>query len=84
MSPTELLSHVRHEPFRPFRLVLTNGAVHNIHHPDQCMVMPKALVVGETTDPDGGLIEWTITLKYWLVARVEPLPAVSEVIAASA
>ena len=73
MAPNQILAAVRRVPFEPFRMVLANGAAYDIQHPDQCMVMPKQVVVGEvmsSADADG-FIGWTVTVNPWNVIRIE-------------
>jgi hypothetical protein len=71
MAPDQILAAVRRSPFEPFRMVLANGTSHDIHHPDQCMVMPKSVVVGKALSSDDGFIEWTVTVNPWNVIRIE-------------
>ena len=71
MAPQEILKYVRQTPFEPFRLVLADGAKYDIHHPDQCMVMKKSVVIGEVSNAVGGFIEWTININCWNVIRIE-------------
>ncbi|MBN9119113.1 MAG: hypothetical protein J0I06_08120 [Planctomycetes bacterium] len=82
MSPLEILSHVRHTPFEPFRLILLDGAKYDIRRADQCMVMKREVVIG-VPDRAGELIEYMLKFHYHVVVRVEPLP-VPETPAASA
>ena len=84
MAPHELLAHVRRTPFEPFRLVLADGAKYEIHHPDQCMVMKKDVVIGEVSRGPAEFIEWTIKLNCYNVIRTEPLAASPLACAASA
>jgi hypothetical protein len=72
MSPHDNLDEVRRTPFEPFRLVLSDGARYDIRHPDQCMVMPKSVMIGEVT-PEDDFIEWTININCWNVVRIEPI-----------
>jgi hypothetical protein len=77
MSPAQILAEVRRTPFEPFRLVLGNGAVYEIRHPDQCMVMPKSVVVGQvkpTPAHEDGFIEWTVAVNPFNVVRIEHEP----------
>jgi len=83
MAPHELLAHVRRTPFEPFRLVLADGAKYEIHHPDQCMVMKREVVIGEVSRGPTEFIDWTIKLNCFNVIRVEPL-AVREPVAVPA
>lgn len=73
MSPAQILAEVRRSPFEPFRIVLANGAVYNIRHPDQCMVMAKSVVVGEVSPVADEFIEWTVTINPWNIIKVEPV-----------
>jgi hypothetical protein len=72
MAPNQILAEVRRSPFEPFRMVLGNGAVYDIRHPDQCMVMPKAVVVGQVSPHgDNDLIAWTVNVNPYNVIRIE-------------
>ncbi len=46
MRRDELIRLLRAQPFRPFRLKLSNGAVHEIRHPDMAIVTPSAIYIG--------------------------------------
>jgi hypothetical protein len=71
MAPDQILAEVRRTPFEPFNLVLSNGRVYSIRHPDQCMVMQKSVVVGEVSPVTDEFIEYTVTINPWNVIRVE-------------
>jgi hypothetical protein len=46
MSQAEILRLLRDQPFRPFRLQLTDGISYEIRHPDMAIVTPAAVYVG--------------------------------------
>jgi hypothetical protein len=46
MRREELLRLLRTQPFRPFRLRLSNDSTYEIHHPDMAIVTPSAVYVG--------------------------------------
>lgn len=71
MAPAQILAEVRRTPFAPFHLVLANGASYHIRHPDQCMVQPKSVMVGEVSPADDGFIAWTVSVNPWNVIRLE-------------
>lgn len=77
MAPKQILAEVRRTPFEPFQLVLADGARYEIRHPDQCMVMPKSVVIGEVSPSDDGFIEWTININCWNVIRIDRESAVT-------
>jgi hypothetical protein len=37
---------LQERPFRPFRLVLTGGVVHEIRHPEMAIVTPSTVFIG--------------------------------------
>jgi hypothetical protein len=45
------LEHTRRQPFEPFRIVLSDGRVYDVRHPDMCIAGQSALYVG-VTDAD--------------------------------
>lgn len=45
MRPTDLLEYVKAEPFRPFRLRLTNGTSYEIRHPELIKVGRSSALV---------------------------------------
>ena len=82
MAPQEILATVRRTPFEPFRLVLADGAKHDIHHADQCMVMKRDVVIGLSA-PGSDFVEYTLKINCYNVRAVEPIAA-REACAASA
>jgi hypothetical protein len=46
MGQTEIIQLTRQQPFRPFRLVLSNNQAFDIRHPDMALATPWAVHVG--------------------------------------
>ena len=46
MGQKDLAQLIRAVPFRPFRLVLSNNKVFEIHHPDLALVTPTTVHIG--------------------------------------
>jgi hypothetical protein len=46
MRPSEILSHLRKQPFEPFRLFLSDGGKYDVRHPELALVSPHTVVVG--------------------------------------
>lgn len=46
MRREELLRLLRAQPFRPFRLRLSNDSIYEIRHPDMAIVTPSAVYAG--------------------------------------
>jgi hypothetical protein len=46
MSPDDIYRALRQQPFRPFRLHLSNGRSHEVRHPDLVLVGRTTMIVG--------------------------------------
>ena len=46
MTRSDLRTRARQHPFRPFRLVLTDGTAYDVRHPDFLMIGRDSAVVG--------------------------------------
>src|SRR5215207_9744706 len=53
MRREQLESALRESPFKPFRVILTNGRAHDIWHPEFFMLLSGSAIVGHP-DPAGG------------------------------
>jgi hypothetical protein len=56
MSPQELHDALKHKPFEPFRIVMTDGQGYDIRHPDLLMVGLRTTTVGLTGQPGPDLL----------------------------
>jgi hypothetical protein len=72
MSPKDLRQMVRAQPFRPFRVELSNGAAYLVSHPDMALVTDTALVIGVpgVKNPDDAERFHIVALEH--VARLIP------------
>ena len=73
MSAEELRDTLRHQPFEPFRLVMTDGTGYEIRHPDLLWVGRHTTMVGLTGQPGQSLYERSIKVDLLHVMRLEPL-----------
>ncbi|MFH1920828.1 MAG: hypothetical protein ABIP48_13170 [Planctomycetota bacterium] len=46
MRPEDLRQFLRHEPFRPFRVTLTDGRTYDIRHPELVAMGRSSLIIG--------------------------------------
>ncbi len=74
MLPQQLQDALRKRPFRPFRIVQTDGTIYDVRHPELLMVGLTEAVVGLNLDPAQPLFERTATLDLFHIIRIEPLP----------
>ena len=73
MAPEELRDTLIHQPFEPFRLVMTDGVSYDIRHPDLLLVGKRSAVVGLTGDPGQTFFERTVKVDLLHIIRIEPL-----------
>ncbi len=53
MRADEIRNHLRRQPFRPFRLYLSNGVSHDVRHPEMAIVGRNVVALGvQTNDND--------------------------------
>jgi hypothetical protein len=74
MTQEELQDAARHQPFQPFRLVLTTGATFDVRHPNLIMVGRRSAVIGITKEPGGTAYDRTIKVDLLHVVGIEELP----------
>lgn len=72
MDPDELFQIVRHQPFEPFRIHVSDGTVYAIKHPDQIVIGKRACHVGIGRQKDGPFPKIAIVANVH-IARLEPL-----------
>jgi hypothetical protein len=73
MTPTELREDLRAQPFRPIRLIVSDGSHYDIFHPELCMVGLGSVIVGLSSDPASPFFERTVRMDNRHVTRVLPL-----------
>ena len=53
MGGVEVIRLLRDQPFKPFRMKISNGVAYEVRHPDMAIVTPTAVYVGiPPTEPD--------------------------------
>jgi hypothetical protein len=75
MSHEDLFNHLRERPFRPFRLVLTEGTVYEVRHPELFMLGNRSVVIGLPRHPTETTYERTTMVDLFHIVRLEPLEA---------
>ncbi len=72
MDPDELYLKVKHQPFEPFRIHVSDGIAYKIDHPDQIMVGRRSCYVGIAGRSDGPF-QRIATVANIHITRLEPL-----------
>jgi hypothetical protein len=73
MAPGELRESLKHDPFEPFRLILTDGSGFDIRHPDLLMVGKRTAIVGLTGEPGQTFFERSVKVDLFDIIRVDPI-----------
>lgn len=66
----DLLVHA--EPFRPFRVALTNGNAYEVRHPEFFMLLPGTVIIGHPEAKEGERPATIVDLSH--IAEAEQLP----------
>ena len=74
MNQDDVYKFARREPFKPFRLTLTTGAVLDVHHPDLIMVGRRSAVVGISKRAGGTAYDRTVDVDLMHIVTAEPIP----------
>lgn len=73
MAPDQLRALLRRQPFRPFRLIMSNGNSYDVVSPEWMMVTATTTVVGIPGESgDGELVN---LLDNFQIADVQPIDA---------
>jgi hypothetical protein len=79
MRPDDIRALLRHHPFRPFRLVLTNNVVYEIRHPELVAVTRSLVHLGLPASPlPGAHAERVVSVALLHIVQYElltPAPA---------
>ena len=74
MPPQDLAEVLKKVPFRPFRVVLTEGTAYDIYHPELFMLGRRSAVIGlkPPTDPEPWYDRY-VTVDLLRIVRLEVL-----------
>ena len=78
MRPEDIREFLRRQPFRPFRLTLTDGRTYDVMHPELAMVGRSSMEVGlaRPGDPEN-IADRIISLSLLHIMQIEPLESVA-------
>ena len=73
MRSQELRDHLRKRPFRPLRLVLTDGRTFEVRHPELAVVGQSTVAVGlaDRAIPSRSTIDWSRS-PWWISCGSSP------------
>jgi hypothetical protein len=73
MAPENLRDALRKQPFKPFRMVMTDGVGFDVRHPALLWVGTRSAMVGLTGEPGQTFFERAFEVDLLHVIRIEPL-----------
>jgi hypothetical protein len=72
MAPADIRNLVQRKPFRPFRVVTSDGTIHEVRHPDLVMVGLASVVIGYPSAQDPQSYERMDIVSLRHIVRLEP------------
>ena len=72
--PEEIQARLRQQPFRPLRLVVSEGLRYDIHHPDLVMVGQRDLTIGSPSANNPSIYNGLTRVAIVHVVGMEDLP----------
>lgn len=72
MTPETIQQHLHRQPFRPFRVFLSDGSAHEIRHPEMALLTRREVIIAMPQDVTH-LPERTVTCDLLHVTRLEPI-----------
>jgi len=74
MCPQDIREFLRDEPFKPFRLTLTDGRSYDIRHPELAMVGRSTVAIGVPAgDEAEPIYDRLITVSLLHIMQAEPI-----------
>ena len=75
MLPEALLSYIKAEPFRPFRIQMNSGRTFDIRHPEMIRVTSRDVVIFTSVDDNPDIYDRWFSIGYGLIETVSHLDA---------
>jgi hypothetical protein len=72
MTPEAIQKHLLSQPFRPFRVFLSDGAVYEVRQPEMVLVMQREVVIA-LPERGGRLPERAVYCDPLHITRIEPI-----------
>jgi hypothetical protein len=78
MRNEEIRAMLKKVPFQPFRMLLSNGKVYDIPHPDLAIVLRNDMIIGLPADDlPAGVADRFAFVALMHINNIEPLPPAS-------
>ena len=77
MSPTEIVSHLRRQPFEPFRICVSDGSIYDVPHPEFVLVTRTNVAIALKLS-EGDLPDRTVYCDPLHITRIVPFDEISK------
>jgi hypothetical protein len=75
MSPQQILTYLKDQPFRPFRIRMTSGRTYDIRHPKMAKVARDCVILFSLVSDNPEVVDHWETISLLLVESVSHLDA---------
>jgi hypothetical protein len=72
MTPETVQKHLLQQPFRPFRVFLSDGAVYEVRQPEMVFIAQREIIIG-LPKPGEKFPRHTVYCDLLHVTRIEPI-----------
>jgi len=78
MRPEDIREFIKHQPFQPFRMTLTDGRTYDVLHPELAMVGRSTVSIGvpRPGDPEP-VYDRLVMISLLHIMQIEPLESVA-------
>ena len=52
MNSEQILAHLRKQPFKPFRIIISDGSSYEVRHPELAMVQRREVIIALPQVPE--------------------------------
>ena len=73
MAPNDIVVELRRTRFTPFEIFVVDGPSYRVNHPDQCMVLLTAVIVGLPSPNQPDALENYVKIDCRLISRLQPI-----------
>jgi hypothetical protein len=74
LRPEDILARMQEHPFRPVRIIVSEGLRHDIYHPDLVLVGQRDLIIGFPASENASLYDRTVRVALIHVVALEDIP----------
>jgi hypothetical protein len=74
----EIQKRLREQPFRPLRIIASEGLRYDVRHPDLVFVGERDMMIGHPSSDNSTIYDQVTRLAYIHLVAIEDIPAASQ------